>query len=136
MGVATKVSVTLFVCAATLVLMFGIYYLLIPSFSKNIDAPKYLDITIRLQNECSIIDEAFIAEAPEQRQTSKFYNGVAKMRLPESATVKLSVNPVFPDFVYDGVAETVTPKMVLVADCSVSPRLRSIFGAMRERFGE
>ena len=136
MGAVTKVSIALVGCAATVGLMLGIYYLLVPSFSKNIDSPKYLDITIRLQNECSIIDEAFIAEAPEQHQTSKFYNGVAKMRLPETATVKLSVNPVFPDFVYDGVPETVTPKMVLVADCSISPRLRSIFGAMRERFGE
>jgi len=117
-------------------LMLGIYYLLVPNFSKNIDAPKYLDITIRLQNECSIINDAFIAEAPEQRRTSKFHNGVAKMRLPETAKVKLSVNPIFPDFVYDGVPETVTPEMVLVADCSVSPRLKSIFGAMREKFGE
>jgi len=136
MGAATKIFITLVAGAATMVLMLSIYYLLITSFGENLDAPKYLDVTIRLQNECSIIDDAFIAEAPEQRQTRKFHNGVAKMRLPEAAKVKLSVSPLFPDFVYDGVPETVTPEMLLIADCSVSPRLKSIFGAMRDRFGE
>jgi hypothetical protein len=116
-------------------LLLGLYYLLIPSFSENLDAPKYLDVTIRLQNDCTVTDAAFIAEAPALRRTSKFYNGVAVMRLPETAKVKLSVSPAFPDFIYDGIPETVAPEMVLVADCSVSPRLKSIFGAMQDKFG-
>ena len=136
MSAATKIFITLVAGAATMGLMLSIYYLLIPSFSDNLDAPEYLDVTIRLQNECSVIDDAFVVEAPEQRRTRKFYNGVAIMHLPETAKVKLSVSPLFPDFVYDGVPKTVTPDMLLVADCSVSPRLKSIFGAMKDRFGE
>jgi hypothetical protein len=83
-----------------------------------------------------VTDQAFIVEAPKLRKSSKFYNGVAVMRLPETAKVKLSVAPAFPNFTYDGVPETVTPDMVLVADCAVSPRLKSIFGAMKNRFGD
>lgn len=132
---ATRVFLTLTATAATVGSMLLIYYLLFPRFDKNLDAPKYLDVTIHLQNECSVIDDAFIAEVTTQRRTSKFYDGVAMMRLPDTAKVKLSVSPAFPDFEYDGIPERVVPDMVLVADCSVSPRLKSIFGAMNDRFG-
>ena len=135
MGSATKVFLTLIAGAATIGAFLSIYHLLIPRFSENLDTDKYLDVTIRLQNECSIMDDAFIAEVTTQRRTSRFYNGVAMMRLPETAKVKLSVNPVFPDFKYDGIPESVASDMVLVADCSVSPRLKSIFGAMNDKFG-
>ena len=132
---ATRVFLTLTATAATVGLMLLIYYLLFPRFDKNLDVPKYLDVTIHLQNECSVIDDTFIAEVTTQSRTSKFYDGVAMMRLPDTAKVKLSVSPAFPDFEYDGIPERVVPDMVLVADCSVSPRLKSIFGAMNDRFG-
>ena len=135
MAAATKIFITLIAGAVTMGLLLGIYYLLIPSFSKNLDAPKYLDVTIHLQNKCTVTDAAFIVDAPALRRTSKFHNGVAVMQLPETAKVKLSVSPAFPDFIYDSIAETVAPEMVLVADCSISPRLKSIFGAMQDKFG-
>ena len=59
---ATRVFLTLTATAATVGLMLLIYYLLFPRFDKNLDVPKYLDVTIHLQNECSVIDDTFIAE--------------------------------------------------------------------------
>ncbi|MGB1866506.1 MAG: hypothetical protein ACPHK4_01560 [Candidatus Puniceispirillaceae bacterium] len=136
MGTATKILIAIFGGVFTLALMLGIYYVLIPSFSENLEPVKIIDVEIRLKNECSVTDAAFIVEAPQQRKRSKFFNGFAVMRLPENAKVKLSVSPAFPDFTYDGVPELVSPNMVLVADCGVSPRLKSIFGAMKDQFGE
>ena len=130
-----RIITGLVVGSVTLGLMLSIYYLFIPNLSENLGRSKYMDVTIRLQNECSIIDDAFIVEVLEHGRSSKFYNDVALMRLPETAKVKLSISPAFPDFVYDGSPETVAANMTLVADCSVSPRLKSIFGAMRDRFG-
>lgn len=135
MANGTKKFMAIFCVVITVLLMLGLYYILIPNFSNTLETPKHLNVSIRLQNECTVIDSAFIAEALEQGRTSKFYNGVAMMRLPETAKVKLSVSPAFPDFVYDGVPKPVSPEMVLVADCSVSPRLKSIFGAMKDTFG-
>ena len=136
MGTATKILIAIFGGVFTLALMLGIYYVLIPSFSENLEPLEMIDVEIHLKNECSVMDAAFIVEAPQQRKRSKFFNGVAVMRLPEHATVKLSVSPAFPDFTYDGVPELVSPNMVLIADCGVSPRLKSIFGAMKDQFGE
>ena len=135
-GLGNKIFLAVFVGALTLVLMLGMYYVLIPSFSENLEPVKIIDVEIRLNNQCSVTDATFIVEAPQQRKRSKFFNGFAVMRLPENAKVKLAVSPEFPDFTYDGMPELVSRNMVLVADCGVSPRLRSIFGAMKDQFGE
>ena len=131
-----KIFLAVFGGVLALALMLGIYYLLIPSFRENLEPVKIIDVEIRLNNQCSVTDATFIVEAPQQRKRSKFFKGVAVMRLPENAKIKLAVSPEFPDFTYDGMPELVSPNMVLVADCAVSPRLKSIFGAMKDQFGE
>ena len=133
---AIKIFLAIFGGVFTLALMLGIYYLLIPSFSENLEPVKIINVEIRLNNQCSVTDATFIVEAPQQRKRGKFFEGVAVMRLPENAKVKLAVSSEFPDFTYDGMPELVSPNMVLVADCGVSPRLKSIFGAMKDQFGE
>ena len=131
-----KIFLAVFGGALTLALMLGVYYVLIPSFSENLEPVKIINVEIRLDNQCSVTDATFIVEAPQQRKRSKFFKGVAVMRLPENAKIKLAVSPEFPNFTYDGMPELVSPNMVLVADCGVSPRLKSIFGAMKDQFGE
>ena len=133
---AIKIFLAVFGGVLTLALMLSIYYVLIPSFSENLEPVKIVNVEIRLDNQCSVKDSTFIVEAPQQRKRGKFFKGVAVMRLPENAKVKLAVSPEFPDFTYDGMPELVSPNMVLVADCGVSPRLKSIFGAMKDQFGE
>ena len=136
MDAAIKIFLAVFGGVLTLALMLGIYYVMIPSFSENLEPAEIIDVEIRLNNQCSVTDATFIVEAPQQHKRSKFSKGVAVMRLPKNAKVKLAVSPEFPDFSYDGIPELVSRNMVLVADCGVSPRLRSIFGAMKDQFGE
>ena len=133
---AIKIFLAVFGGVLTLALMLSLYCVLIPSFSENLEPVKIVDVEIRLDNQCSVTDATFIVDAPKQRKRSKFFKGVAVMRLPENAKVKLAVSPEFPDFTYDGMPELVSPNMLLVADCGVSPRLKSIFGAMKDQFGE
>ena len=133
---AIKIFLAVFGGVLTLALMLSIYYVLIPSFSENLEPVKIVDVEIRLDNQCSVTDATFIVEATQQRKRSKFFKGVAVMRLPENAKVKLAVSPEFPDFTYDSMPDLVSSNMVLLADCGVSPRLKSIFGAMKDQFGE
>ena len=131
---AIKIFLAVFGGVLTLALMLSIYYVLIPSFSENLEPVKFVDVEIRLDNQCSVTDATFIVEAPQQHKRSKFFKGVAVMRLPENAKVKLAVSPEFPDFTYDGMPELVSPNMVLVADCGVSPRLKTNFGAIKYQY--
>ena len=72
MGTAMKILIAVFGGSLTLALMLGIYYVLIPSFSENLEPVKIIDVEIRLKNECSVTDATFFVEAPQQRKRSKF----------------------------------------------------------------
>ena len=105
----------------------------LPGLSQ-FDPPKIILVTATLENRCSVIDEAFVVEAPEQGRRAPFRDGVAIMRLPEGSTIQLAVSSAFPAFRYDDVPQAVAPNITLVADCDVSPRLRTIFGSLKEKF--
>ena len=107
--------------------------ILLDAHKERLEFPELKKLAMEKYNAYK--PDAFIVEAPDLHKSSKFYGKVAIMRLPENAKVKLSISRAFPDFVYDGIPEQVQPEMVLVADCSVSPRLKSIFEEMRNRFG-
>ena len=98
----------------------------VPSFKKQFEPAKIIQVKAFLDNRCSIGDEIFVAFAPEQNRTARFYDGIAIMRLPENAKIQLAISPAYPDFKYDDVPQDVAKEIVLIADCSVSPRLKSL----------
>jgi hypothetical protein len=114
--------------------IFTLLWFFIPSFSAVFEPPKIIQVKALLDNRCSVTNDVFVAEAPEQGRTAKFYDGVAIMRLPEDAKIQLAISKAFPAFKYDDVPQDVAGEVVLVADCSASPRIKSIFDAMNEQF--
>ena len=129
-----KLVLTLTGISLLIVSLSGLFWFFMPGFSNNFDPPKIILVTATLENRCSVIDETFVAEAPEQGRRAPFRNGVAIMRLPEGSTIQLAVSSAYPAFRYDDMPQLVAPKVTLIADCDVSPRLRSIFGSMKEKF--
>ena len=125
----TLTGIILFVAS-----LFGLFWFFMPGFSSQFDPPKIIMVKATLENRCPVIDETFVAEAPEQGRRAPFRDGVAIMRLPEGSTIQLAVSSAFPAFRYDDTPQQVAPNITLVADCDVSPRLRSIFGSLKERF--
>ena len=112
----------------------GLFWFFMPDLSRNFDPPEIIMVKATLENRCSVIDETFVAEAPEQGRRAPFRDGIAIMRLPEGATIQLAVSSAYPAFRYDDVPQPVSPNVMLIADCDVSPRMRSIFGSMKETF--
>ena len=129
-----KIFASLFVVGLAIAGIFALLWFFMPSFSKQFEPPKIIQVKAFLDNRCSVTNDVFVAEAPEQGRTAKFYDGVAIMRLPEDAKIQLAISKAFPDFKYDDVPQDVAGKVVLLADCSASPRIKSIFGAMNEQF--
>ena len=129
-----KVILSLVGVGLAIVGLFGLLWVFMPGFSKQFEPPKIIQVKAYLDNRCSVINDAFVAEAPEQGRTAPFRDGVAIMRLPENAKIKLSVSRAYPAFIYEDVPQDVAPSVTLIADCSVSPRLRSIFGSMKDSF--
>jgi len=62
--------------------IFTLLWFFMPSFSTQFEPPKIIQVKAYLDNRCSVANDVFVAEAPEQGRTAKFYDGVAIMRLP------------------------------------------------------
>ena len=129
-----KLALTLTGIGLLITSLFGLFWFFMPGFSDKFDPPKIIMVKATLENRCSVIDETFVAEAPEQRRRAPFRDGVAIMRLPEGTKIQLAVSSAYPAFRYDDVPQPVAPNVTLIADCDVSPRLRSIFGSIKETF--
>jgi len=114
--------------------IFSLLWFFMPSFSTQFEPPKIIQVRAYLDNGCSVTNDVFVAEAPKQGRTAKFRNGVAIMWLPKNAKIQLAISKDFPGFKYDDVLQDVAGEVVLVADCSTSPRIKSIFEAMNEQF--
>jgi hypothetical protein len=129
-----KILFTIGIALATIVGVALALWHYMPGLQAQFLPPKMISVTIRLDNRCSVDDRVFVAYAPAQRRTARFIKKTAIMRLPENAKIQLAIANGYPDFNYDDVAQDVASTVVLVADCEVSPRLRSIFGSMNEKF--
>lgn len=114
--------------------IFALLWFAMPGFQRGFEPPKIIQVKAYLDNRCPLADEAFLAFAPKQNRTTRFYDKVAVMRLPEDATIQLTLSNAYPDFRYDDVPQDVAAEVVLTADCSLSPRLRSVFDSMNQQF--
>ena len=63
-----------------------------------------------------------------------FKKGVARYRLKSDRKVQLISNPKYKSVRYVGIHVPLEKKMILEADCSTSPRLKGIFGSMKNQF--
>ena len=126
----------LFLTVLSTVIIFVIFSIFSPDFLMNLTKKKIIPVSIKLENECSFTDDAFIVLEPESGRTAKFYGGEAIIYLPENSRVKLSMSSDFPDFAYDGDLTKIKREMTLVANCDVSPRLKNIFDSFNKRFSK
>ena len=71
---------------------------------------------------------------PDTDIMKKKKKGIARLRLKSDRKVQLQSNPKYEAVRYTGIHVPVEPKMILEADCSTSPRLKGIFGSMKNQF--
>ncbi len=92
--------------------------------------PKPITSVIRLNNQCGLIDDAFLATSTDGRQV-EFANGVAVLKTMSDERVFLKNNPKYPGFGFETPPVKVQEDMTLTAQCSNVDRT---IDAMREQF--
>ena len=112
-----------------LMLWFGM-----PNIQQAFKPVEVISVTITLNNKCSVDDDSFVVTVPGTNIEVPFRKGVARMRLKSDRKVQLISNPKYEAVRFTGIHIPVEPKMVLEADCSTSPRLKGIFGSMKDQF--
>ena len=112
-----------------LMLWFGM-----PNIRTAFKQVKVISVTITLKNKCSVDDDSFVVAVPGTDIIVPFKKGIARLRLKSDRKVQLQSNPKYKAVRYTGIHVPVEPKMILEADCSTSPRLKGIFGSMKNQF--
>jgi hypothetical protein len=97
-------------------------------WSDNV--PRPITSIIRLNNQCGLLDEAFLAASTDGRRV-EFANGVAVLQTMTNERVFLKSNPKYPAFGFESPPVTVKENMTLTAQCSNVDRT---IDAMREQF--
>ena len=126
------IKIIFFICGILvigLMLWFGM-----PNIKHALKPVKVISVTITLNNKCSVDDDSFVVTVPETNLIVPFKKGVARLRLKSDRKVQLQANPKYEAVKYVGIHVPVEPKMILEADCSTSPRLKGIFGSMKNQF--
>ena len=112
-----------------LMLWFGM-----PNIQQALKPVKVISVTISLSNKCSVDDDSFVVTVPGIDLIVPFKEGIARLRLKSDRKVQLQSNPKYEAVRYVGIHVPVSKKMTLEADCSTSPRLKGIFGSMKNQF--
>ena len=112
-----------------LILWFGM-----PNIQGVFKPVTIISVTISLDNKCTVHDDSFVVAVPGTGLIIPFKEGVARLRLRSERKVQLQSNPKFEAVRYNGIHVPVSPRMILEADCSSSPRLKGIFGSMKNQF--
>ena len=94
------------------------------------NTPKPITSVIRLNNQCGLIDDAFLATSTDGRQV-EFANGVAVLKTMSNERVFLKSNPKYPGFGFETPPVKVQTDMTLTAQCS---NVERTIDAMREQF--
>ena len=107
---------------------------ILPITIEAVKKPQPLISTIKINNLCSVHDDAFMVVTRPYNRKSFFSNGVSRIKVMSNWKVRLEANIKYPEFRYDGVEVNVKENLELTADCGTSPRLKSIFGAFNKQF--
>ena len=112
-----------------LMLWFGM-----PNIQTAFKKVEVISVAITLSNKCSVDDDSFVVTVPGTDIMVPFKKGIARLRLKSDRKVQLQSNPKYEAVRYTGIHVPVESKMILEADCSTSPRLKGIFGSMKNQF--
>ena len=118
------------------VILLCLFVLILIYFTLFYRKPEvsYINTTIKLVNNCELIDDSFMVISVPKGKKAYFIDGVAKMILEEDSYIRLEASSKYPGFSYNGVPKKVDNMVELVADCTKSDRLEGIFESLREQF--
>ena len=104
------------------------------NIQKSFRKPELIISKVTLQNECTIISEAFIVVHVKSKRFAHFSNDLARLKLLEGDLIRLAISPKYPNFVYSGESYKAKKEITITANCDVDPRMKSIFNSMRDQF--
>ena len=111
-------------------------FLLVKLSELEKEKNEIIKVQITLDNKCELFDKVFMVKAIPSGKTAKFLNRKAEMFLTRSSKVQLFVSDEYPGFHFSSIPVNVSYNTKLIADCSNSDRLDSIFESLKNQFNK
>ena len=118
----------------SLVVVLSIIFLVVRLLEYEEKKDEIIKVQITLDNKCELFDKVFMVKAIPSGKLASFINKKAEMFLKRSSKVQLVVSDEYPGFHFTSTPINVSFDTRLVADCSNSERLDSIFDSLRNQF--
>jgi len=96
-------------------------------------APTPMAVEVRLNNQCEIIDDAFMAAASNGAK-APFQNGVAMLETRSDAQVWISNSDKYPQFGFETLKVKAQPMLTIATTCQPNNHLDTTMDAMRQQF--
>ena len=96
-------------------------------------APTPMAVEVRLNNQCEIIDDAFMATATDGAK-APFQNGVAILETRSDAQVWIRNSYKYPKFGFETLKVQAQPVLTIATKCQPSNHLDTTMDAMRQQF--
>ena len=120
----------------SLVVVSLLAFILVKLLELEKEKNEIIKVQITLDNKCELFDKAFMVKAIPSGKTAKFLNRKAEMFLTRSSKVQLFVSDEYPGFHFSSIPVNVSYNTKLIADCSNSDRLDSIFESLKNQFNK
>ena len=104
------------------------------SLRDGFKKPELIISKVTLNNECSIVSDAFVVIHQKTKRIFYFSNNLSRIKLHENDMIRLAISPKYPDYIYNGDYYKAKREITLTANCETDPRMKSIFNSMRDQF--
>jgi len=109
-------------------------YFFWPTLNNEFEKKEIILVTIKLDNQCSFREDVFIVTHKDTGRSTTFNNGIANINIQEGSALTLALSPSYMNFRSDGIPQPAEENMIMIADCSTSPRMQMIMDSMKKSF--
>ena len=125
----TSKSFLIFIVFFTFVSFIGWFVLQHQKYENEV-----IKVNVTLQNNCELIDSAFMVSTYPDGKKAHFENKKAIMYLKRSSKIHLQANDKYKGFHYSSVPVKVKSNLILEANCTEEGRLEDIFKSFEKQF--
>jgi hypothetical protein len=97
-------------------------------------APTPLRVTVELDNQCELVDDAFMAVSEPDGQRAYFANRVAILETRSDAYVAVRASDRYPGVAYESSRVSAASNLRFTVNCGLSERVERTLDALRDRF--
>ncbi len=90
--------------------------------------------TVRIDNRCELVDDAFMVVSGPDNQRAFFNNGVAVLQTRSDARIKIRASGQYPGFHFESSEHKVASDLTIVVQCGVGTRTEQTLESMRQQF--